>query len=370
MQEKHSIKILYDFQTFTLQEYGGISRYYHEIISRLRGQARIGLILTNNAYLNGKGYKGIRPFFKNSSFKGKHRIMLSLNKWYSSSLIKSAKFDILHPTYYDTYFLDKIGTKPFVITVYDLIHEKFGDKYPELGEDVTFSAKMELLTKAKMIIAISESTKRDIIDIFGIDPNKIRVIYLGSSLEKRDKGENGNTHVGKSLLFVGKRAIYKNFDFFIRAIANYLKESDLTVVCSGGGAFTAEEKVLFEQLGIATKVKYHAIQGDESLIRDYQQASAFIFPSEYEGFGIPVLEAFSCGCPCVLSNGGSLPEVGGDAAVYFDPNNAKELVEAVKKVIENPTLASQLVADGYKRLNNFSWDKTAEETLALYKSIS
>lgn len=365
------MKILYDHQTFTNQEYGGISRYYYELIRRFKGNeysCDVSLLLTNNAYLNSTTCKGLYPFFKKHNFRGKWEMMNKVNQYQSIRKIKKNKFDILHPTYYDTYFLKHLKDKPFVVTFLDMIQEKFADKYEiYIQDEETRKNKLLLLQKASKIISISESTKKDIIHIYGVDGDKIEVIYLGSSLNSE-----GNTDSllpdTRYLLFVGNRNLYKNFNFYLESVAELLKDFKIMLVCAGAGEFTDSEVNLIKELGLSDLVKHFKIN-DAILFSLYKNALAFVFPSLYEGFGIPVLEAFSSECPCLLSTGGSLREVGAEAALYFDPQNAKQIRDSLSALIVNQTLRNDLVEKGKERLKLFSWDKTYDKTIKLYESI-
>ncbi|GIZ07427.1 glycosyltransferase family 1 protein [Flavobacterium sp. UMI-01] len=366
------MKIQYDHQIFTQQQYGGISRYFYEIIKRFDQSDEscdVATLFSNNAYYNHKENAALRSFFSHKHFKGKDRILKTINQQISSSAIKKGDFDVFHPTYYDTYFLNKVKNKPFVVTFYDMIHEKFGNQFEELRLDTKmFDNKKRLLDKASRVIAISETTKNDLIDIFDVDSSKIDIVYLGNSLENVDR--NSIRLINKDyILFVGNRGIYKNFNFFIKSIAPLILDNDLTVICAGGGAFTIEELLLIKDLGVEKQVLFRPILSDDVLSNYYSHALFFCFPSLYEGFGIPVLESFACECPALLSNGGSLSEVGGDAGVYFDPINEDSLFEAAKQLFENESLRLSLKVKGYNRLNYFSWDKTFHEHLNVYKNV-
>jgi glycosyltransferase involved in cell wall biosynthesis len=171
-------------------------------------------------------------------------------------------------------------------------------------------------------------------------------------------------------LFVGNRGIYKNFTFFIKSISPLLfEEKDLYLVCAGGGDFSYDEIHLFDDLKIKGKVLHYPITHDSTLSQLYQKAALFAFPSLYEGFGIPVLEAFSCGCPVAVSNSSSLPEVGGEAVKYFDPNNLESIQKVVDEIVHNNSLQDTLRSRGYQRLKLFSWEKTAQNTKKVYDNL-
>jgi glycosyltransferase involved in cell wall biosynthesis len=294
--------------------------------------------------------------------------MSILNRPQSEKLLSRQDFDIFHPTYYDTYFLKYIDDKPFVLTIHDMIHEIYPWYFPT--EDRTSANKKLLAQKAARIIAVSENTKNDIVRFLGVDEEKITVIYHGTSLSKFPVNQRFELPVPQRyILFVGKRSRYKNFEFFIQAISPLLSEDkDLNVVCAGGKGFADFERCLFEELCLEDRI--HRLEvGDEALAFLYRNALAFVFPSLYEGFGIPVLEALSCGCPAILSNTSALAEAGGEAVVYFDPKSEISIRKAVGDVIFNEDVRRNLRAKGFKQVERFSWKETAHRTAAVYRSI-
>lgn len=367
------MEILFDHQIFTNQEFGGISRYFFELIKRFDNDnidsCDVGIKYTNNAYLNKNTFEGLTPFFPDKDIYKKRKIMDLLNKQVCKKKLRKSKFDVFHPTYYDPYFLKVIGKKPFVITFLDMIHEKLSDKYEGLKSDKRiFYQKKEMIDNASKIIAISESTKNDIIDIFDVKSSNIEVVYLGNSLV-RNTQIYFNISDRPYLLFVGNRGMYKNFKLLVEASRNILIQNDILLLCAGGGDFTENEKSFLQDMDLENYVKYHKIISDDTLTTLYTNAICFVFPSLYEGFGIPVLEAFACECPVVLSNGGSLPEVGGDAAVYFYPEDKHSIELAIQSIIDNDNLREDLRKKGINRLKQFSWDSTFSETLNVYKSL-
>jgi glycosyltransferase involved in cell wall biosynthesis len=288
------------------------------------------------------------------------------NQKNSELMLKKQNFDIFHPTYYNPYFLKYIKTKPYVLTVYDMIHERFPDMFKG---DTTAIQKKKVIESATKIIAISDNTKTDIIHFYNVDPLKIEVIPLATSLQINIP-DNPLNLPHKYILFVGNRGTYKNFTFFINSISSLLREEkDLFLICAGGGVFSEYEIRLLDALMIKRKVLYYPIVNDSTLSQLYRKAILFVFPSLYEGFGIPVLEAFSCGCPVAAGNCSSLPEVGGDAAKYFDPNNSASIQKVVQDIMHNDLVQDSLRARGYERLKCFSWEKTALHTKKVYDNL-
>lgn len=365
------MKILYDHQIFSSQVFGGVSRYFFELMGQFRSDVgvdfELALRYSNNSYLQGAGWAHAKPFFPGRRFFGKTTLINALNGLESRRCISSGGYDIFHPTYYHPYYLPLAGKKPVVMTVYDMTHEL----YPELfsANDRTIAWKRAVLGRAQRIIAISENTKRDLLRFYPLEENRVAVVHLAHSLGRGRAVAASPDLPENYLLFVGQRGGYKNFAFFVRSVAPLLRDNpDLVIVCAGGGAFTPQEHDLLAALKVAARVRQFPVS-DDALVALYGGAMAFVFPSLYEGFGIPVLEAYSCGCPVLLSNRSSLPEVGGEAAVYFDPEDEESLRSAAVRVITDAGLRESLVARGRARAGAFSWEKVARETRTIYESL-
>lgn len=369
-----NIKILYDHQIFTNQMYGGISRYFTEIMEHMYDDNEISCIFphifSNNYYIKKSNIIKNRSFFNKINFKGKYRLSNIINKRLSKRYILKNNYNIFHPTYYDIYFLDYIDKKPFVLTIHDMIHDIYPEMFPR--KDKTVQWKELLATRAVAIIAVSESTKKDITKYLGIRDDKIHVIYHGSSITKhnedRDMYELLNLP-NEYLLYVGSRDGYKNFILFIEAIAHFLKNNkNLHVICAGGHFLNNSESKMLEEYGIKNRVHQVNID-DKELACLYRKAIAFVFPSIYEGFGIPILEAFSCGCPVICSNTSSLPEIAGNAALYFDPLKKRQILNKIEEICASENIRQSLIKKGYNQLKKFSWEKTYQKTKEIYKSV-
>lgn len=365
------MKVLYDHQVFSFQEYGGISRYFYELINTFKYEDTVDvdicLKFSNNYYISTIDSIKHKAFFPNFQFRGKLRLQNNFNRYFAIKEIKKNDFNIFHPTYYEPYFLNYIGKTPFVLTVYDMIHEKFNDVHNP-NDFITKNKKL-LTDRASKIIAISESTKKDLIELFGTDEKKIEVVYLGNSMKLPLNNTMSHILPQKYILFVGRRTSYKNFSTFIKAVSLLLKrDNDLYVVSVGGGMFSKIELDEFNSLGILKRVLNFDLN-DNELAYFYKNALVFVFPSLYEGFGIPILESFACECPIACSNTSSLPEIAGDAASYFNPYDEKSILNTIEKIIYNKKLAKKLIKKGIHRLETFSCAKTAQETLAIYEKL-
>lgn len=369
------MKILYDHQTFTGSLYGGVSRYFcdlmHSFSQRNDVSFELSLLFSNNEYLKDVPYIKPTPYSFLSNYLTVNQIASFANRAYSNHKIKQGHFDILHPTYYHPYFLKNSTNKPVVITFHDALSEKFGTVYPDLGQHLT-QRKKQCLARADAVIAISEATKREILQYFDIDESKITVIPHGNPFS-----ETAIAHYVPQLqlperyvLYVGNRKLYKNFDLFIAAMLPILrKDNGLKIVCASSEKFDKAENELFQKYNITDKVEQIPIKNDGTLIELYKRARLFVYPSLMEGFGLPILEAMSCGCPIVASNGTSFNEIAEDAAVYFDATNSESMSYGIESVLFDEEKTTQMSRKGIEKAAHFTLQKTAEATLNLYLSL-
>jgi glycosyltransferase involved in cell wall biosynthesis len=360
------IKVLFDHQIFSLQVYGGISRYFANIIEKCETSMELTvtckLLYSINYY-----YKDDSSSFKKSIFKLLTRKKYGIyqkNKKYSKHLIKQGNYDVFHPTYYDTYYLSYLK-KPLVITIHDMIHERFPQFFPI--DDPIAEQKRILANTADKIIAISETTKLDIIKYLGIAEEKIKVIPHGINSNDLDY-EIVENLPARYLLFVGSRGGYKNFSLLVEAFAQLIKTDKSLHLVVAGGAFSEEEVKLLSEHNILKKTIQLAAT-DKQLNTLYKNAICFIFPSKYEGFGIPILEAFKNSCPVLLSNCSCFPEIAGDAALYFQADSKQSLIEQVNIIQGNTDLKNNLITSGALKLQKYTLDNCIEATTDLYKEI-
>lgn len=367
------MNILYDHQIFSAQKIGGISRYFVELIRNLPAEfiTRQSAILTDNIYLqdmqksnslNGFYEKKRMYSLVKNNFKGKHRMYSLVNKLNTIRLLSSSDYDVFHPTYYNPYFLRQ-NKKPYVLTVHDMIHEK----YPTLFLDRTAEFKKKIVQNAAKVIAISNHTKQDLIELYGIDERKIDVVYLGQSIDV-NKAEEVKNLPSSYLLYVGGRSSYKNFDTFLKAFAVLAEQyPDLFLICTGG-KFTIEEQQKIASLHLSKKVSCLFVS-DAQLAYLYLKAKCFVFPSVYEGFGIPILEAFAAGCSIALSNTSCFPEVAQSGGCYFDPYNVDSMVHSISMLLSDESYHKHQIAEGYNVLKQYSWERMGKEIAAIYRSI-
>jgi glycosyltransferase involved in cell wall biosynthesis len=361
------IRVAYDHQIFGWQKYGGISRYFYELARRVGDSEGFSASIVAPLYINGYLKEG------GTNVTGMHipvipktrRIVSLANRLIGPALLKLGNPDLVHETYYQRASLLKMNC-PTVITVYDMIHEKFKATFD--SRDETTIAKRAAVNRADRVICISENTRADLIELFNPDPGKIKTIHLGFSLTTHADPVMAPSLPKPFFLYVGQRGGYKNFLTLVSAYAAALRvRADFDLVSFGGGPFSPEETQSIIAAGLDLDRVRHVGGDDALLCHLYRRATALIYPSLYEGFGIPPLEAMSLGCPVLCSDSSSIREVVGDAGLYFDPNAVDAIGNAMERAAHSEELRSQLIARGASRVKEFSYDRCASETIAVYR---
>ncbi|NGM86013.1 glycosyltransferase family 4 protein [Parapusillimonas sp. SGNA-6] len=365
------MRIAFDYQIFALQACGGISRYVTRLaehLCKIGEEVRIFSPLHCNEYLASlheplrNGHRICRTASKAM------RLTLPYNHLVCQRKVSAWEADIVHETYFSAF--NAKSKKPTVLTVYDMVHERYPAEFSRLNR--LSDHKRKAVQRADHVICISESTRRDLHAFVDVPSDKVSVVHLGfdsfsNCLPLRSSVTEGRRPY---LLFVGNRQGYKNFTGLLRAIAQsgqLFPTFDL--VAFGGGRFTNEEQTLIRSLGYHSSQVRHAGGSDVDLAKLYQDAAALIYPSFYEGFGLPPLEAMAHNCAVVVSNTSSIPEVVGDAGEYFDPTSVCDIAAAIERVVLSPERALALVRRGHERLTHFSWEACARETLSVYKKL-
>lgn len=364
------IELAFDYQIFMRQKMGGISRVFYEVNKRLEAKdeflLRYPLKFSKNYYFKER--------FHLSVVSSKSLIINYLLRIYNKIifvvfLLFHRECNIVHPTYYSSYFYYFLPSKTkYVLTVHDCIHELYLKK--SIGNMRICYLKKKAIKRADAIIVPSENTKKDVLSIYSIDEKKIHVVNWGTTPILLDNEYIRTDLPDRYILYVGARNDYKNFKNFILAVKGVCNiYKDIEIVCIGGGVFSKSEKEYLEMHRLSERFMQIDMD-DDGLMYAYRKAICFVYPSYYEGFGIPILEAFENKCPVALSNSSCFPEVGGDAVLYFDPNNVCEMRDCILKLVEDADLRDSMIKKGTHRLKQFSWESTVEKVVEVYKQVS
>jgi glycosyltransferase involved in cell wall biosynthesis len=365
------MRIAFDPQIFSLQEYGGVSRYFADtaaVLAQLPASRVSVLAFAHfNAYL-ARAPQGLVvgrriPVLPSPA----RRLLVRANQAFARAWLARHGADLVHETYYSAVRTAPPGP-PAVLTVFDMIHEKFPGYAPRTARIARL--KRAAIRRADHLICISENTRRDLLELYDVDPARASVVRLGFS--QPAAGEEGlpRPHAEPYLLFVGTRGGYKDFAVLLRAYAaSPLLQRELVLACFGDAPFSAAELQGIDELGIPRERVRHAVGGDDLLAAHYRHAALFVYPSRYEGFGMPPLEAMARDCPVVCTNTSSLPEVAGEAARLFEPGDAIGLRAAIEAVLGSSAEASVLRTKGRARARGFSWEICAQQTRAVYERV-
>ncbi|RVU02017.1 glycosyltransferase family 1 protein [Mucilaginibacter limnophilus] len=369
-------RILFDNQIFCKQPYGGISKYFAEIITGISAHEGFSALprkfYSANDNLTASKLTRLGNLHRSPNFPGKkgvEKIIVKQERLATLDTLQKGRFDVFHPTYYDPYFVTALpAKKPLVLTVHDMIHENYYDHHYEYLLDETLW-KRKLIPRADHIIAVSAYTKTQILKYFPkIDEQKISVIHHGINQASVTFKQNINLPE-RYLLYVGIRKHYKNFIWLIKSLASYLKDNKLTLLCAGAAGFDAYEKDVFSQLGITDHVQHLPIAYESELAAAYANALCLVFPSLEEGFGIPILEAFNAKCPVILPNSSCFPEIAADAALYFRQGDSEDIIATLEAIISRNDFRTVLIKKGAERVTRFTWQASVEQHLEVYKQL-
>ena len=320
--------------------------------------------------------------------------------------LEANHYDIVHYTYFFPYSLtlppNKIGKKT-VVTIQDLIHLIYPDKYPPgIRGKLNFYKQKRRLKYIDAVITISETSKKDIVRFLGIPSDKVHVVYLAPQKGMKELNDvkllkrlrKKYNLPEKFILYVGDVNYNKNIPGLIEAC----KIAKTPLVIIGKHAMEIEElgvdlrhlkgprdwirflfniphpelahfKGLMEEFKKTKNIIRLGYVADKDFVAVFNLASVYVQPSFYEGFGLPVLEAFACGVPVVISKTNTLVEIAGGAALIADPNEPKNIAEKITEVLENKRTEENLIQKGFERVKDFSWEKTAKESINVYRSV-
>ena len=356
--------VVYDYQAFSLQTHGGISRYFSEIGPRIAAMPGYRCTVLAGAHRNDyvDGLALARVGFRLPHWRVLSPARGVVNAMFNRAWLARHRPDVVHETYYGRTRLAPAAAS-IVVTVHDMIHERFPEYFGR--GDMTARHKATAVARADAVICVSESTRRDLLALLPVDESKVRVIHHGCTLApQRPRAESS---ARPFLLYVGPRGGYKNWSMLIAALGANPSLHAFDLVCFGGRPFTRDETALIGRALPRAQSVLHRQGGDETLASLYADAAALVYPSLYEGFGLPPLEAMASGCPVVCSDASSLPEVVASAAEMFDARDADALGTAIAAVVFSPTRREELRRAGLMRARSLTWARCAERTRIVYE---
>jgi len=372
------LDLIVDGIIYLNQKFGGISRIYTETLprlcdlepeltitllaypkvspERLPQHKRITLRSIPDVYRHIRPYRFWRPYYS------------QLSKLATRALLGRSKGKIWCSTYYTSPIA---WAGPQVFVAYDFVYEKYRQEYwqNELsGADKVIQNKAAAISKADLVICISEATRQDLMELYHVPDHKAVVVHLAHKSSFTLLDEAVDLQKDKFLLYVGNRIRYKRFDILLRAYANWPSRFKIGLVCVGGGEWTDPEKQELSRYGLDNHVTLLPQVDDQHLCRLYNQASAFIYPSQYEGFGIPLLEAMACGCPIIASRIPSSVEVAESVPFFFTPGNLDELLVALDQAMSEGR-STPRTTEGLALARHFSWENTARGFLQALRAL-
>jgi glycosyltransferase involved in cell wall biosynthesis len=359
IDKSNQFVIIFGPEIWSLQENGGISRYCYEIIRILDSmELNVKAIVGPNSNVYSKliDKKLIVKIDRESPSSVRHAM---------SDVTRGFEKGIYHATYYDKQNLriaKEFGLRTFV-TVHDLIGDLFPAKIKWYQRRNRIQQKA--VEECDHVVSVSKNTKKDLLRLYNVSEENVRVIHQGvSPLE--NSYQNVDLPKTPFVLHVGSREGYKNFLFTAEAISQSSDLYHLKVVAFGGGEFSKFERQRLEEIGMTERVQ-HLSGSDGILNLLYRSATALIYPSLYEGFGVPPLEAMRSRCPAVVSDRGSIPEICGSFACYFNPESFTSFEAAINSVLHNKY--NYQLEEAFLHSQKYTWERTAERTLSYYREV-
>lgn len=362
--------VLIDDQIFLMNSRGGISRYFAELIREFREHPEWGVnVLTTVHTAPNQHLRDIDTTVRDIPLREASlgwKVYKGAARLGSSRRERRLSPDIVHSTYYRPEKLDRFGNVPHVVTVHDMAPEMLP---AGMADQQAHMAKQAYVERADAIICVSEATKEALFEVWGPISDR-PVIVTSHAVSARFSPFVSAADEGFAYLFhVGRREGYKNFETLLRAYAQSSGPSrGVRLLTVGGGPLTQAETALATQLQVHDLVVTRTATEDE-LPSLYRGARALVYPSKLEGFGIPVLEAMSSGCPVLLADTPVFREVAGDAAKYFGADDVAAMAAAIDAVLSDPEERRLLRELGLRQASNYSWTATAAQTSALYREL-
>ncbi len=353
----------------------GISWYIYNLLTHL-AQGETGFRYT--AFLSDPQFKAHKGLRVQRSHWPTHKPFVRI-LWEQAVLpltLKKAKVDLLHAL---AFAAPVAAPVPFITTIYDLSFIRYPEAFRPHNRWYLRTFTKHSARRAKAIIAISESTRQDVIQAFGVSPEKVHTVYCGvdsnfkplpSTAIAAFKAKKGLPE--KFILRLGTIEPRKNVEGLIKAYALWRKQdknAPKLFIAGGKGWYYQQVFQLVEELGLNEHIIFPGYLPQKDLPLWYNASNLFVCPSHFEGFGLPVLEAMACGTPIITSNVSSLPEVAGEAGLLVDPTDTKALSQAMQSVFHNAELTRQMQEKGLAQAAKFNWRKTAAQTAQIYSRV-
>lgn len=341
-----------DSVIFGLQRFGGISSYWAQLVEHARARPAWSCRLVLPRHLS------YREF--DAGWVRDLEVIREVPPNRVARYLRATggrREDVFHTSYYR---VPSRRVRKYVVTAYDFTYERYRSG---LARSVHSAQKRLSIDRADAVICISEATRRDVLEYCpGTDTARVHVVHLGVDRAVFFPEPASSPSVGQQVLFVGQRGGYKRFDLAVETLRQ-MPELSLGIV---GPPLDDDERARLRQT-LGDRWHEYGPIGTQALRRLYSSAFAFVFPSDYEGFGLPVLEAMACGCPVVAAARSSLPEVGGDAARYAAAQTADDYAQQLQALLSG-ALREQLVQAGLRHAATFTWERTFAQTDAIYRS--
>jgi len=362
------MKVFYDGAIYSTQRQGGIPRYHQELFRHLPAEIEtvVGRPRKNcppREWLHGAA------LYPATSWKLPRFVFRWWQRHAIQQLFRRWQPDLWHPTYFcleSGWNWNEIRV-PVVLTIHDMIHELFPKEMDPEGTNR--KCKQAAILRADAIITNSQSTTRDLLRFYPQIRDRIVSIFLAGSFDGIEPSAPERADSRPAFLYVGARSSYKNFKCLLDGFERIVKRFPDTQLWVVGSPLKAHERQQLSARELSEKVVEWGHVDDKRLARLYRQCTALVYPSRYEGFGIPLLEAMQCGAPVICSNSSSLPEVVGSAALLFDPHETDALAAHLVAVLESSALREDLRSRGFEQARNFSWERTAAETARVYRDV-
>ena len=358
------MRVAFDEQIFAIQRYGGISRMFAQLARQfvLDPIEDLQVLPFDAPIVN-------RYLLDHAEISRPLGAREARNEWtalahYLTRPQTHPRCEIVHNTFYLPHGLAPVKGAKRIVTVHDMIPERLPQTRRRLDR---LTLKQRYVRQADHIICVSQATRDDLEEIYGPLQVPVSVVHHGVDPRFRPGVPKLDVFPDRYVLFVGNRGQYKDAQVLFEAFADIAQEfPDIDLLCVGGAGLTPRETQWLTDRGIRDRVSQRYLS-DDGIASAYAHAEVFVFPSRFEGFGLPALEAMASGTPVILANATSLPEVGAEAAVYFPPGDVPELAAALTRVLQDRGYRDGLIARGRERAGGFTWHAAAEKTAKAYR---